>query len=119
MPVNCEPLMTLETLVPNLSARKNVSFRTLQQQYGDGYMARRQDGLNPINITWTVSTPPLSIENCQALEAELTALGPNPFLWTEPNGTQQKWILDPVQWNWNYQTAYLAELSFTLRRWYE
>ena len=83
MPVNCDPPMSLTSLCPMLNAKRVVTFRTLQQQYGDGYINRRQDGLNPVNITWNVSTPPMSIADCQALEAELIANGAKPFNWTE------------------------------------
>jgi len=111
--------MSLDSLVPIVEARRSVSFRTLQQQYGDGYIARRQDGLNPVAITWDITTPPLSIENCQDLEAELIANGTAPFTWTEPNADEaETWILDPVAWEWNYQTSWLAQLSFTVKRWY-
>ncbi len=111
--------MSLDTLVPVVAARRSVSFRTLQQQYGDGYVARRQDGLNPVSIAWEITTPPLSIENCQSLEQELIDNGTAPFTWTEPNATDaETWILDPVEWQWTYQTAFLAQLSFTVKRWY-
>ena len=118
MPISCN-FIELETLCPALGATRQVSFRTLQQQYGDGYMARRQAGLNPLNITWQVSTPPMTIENCQAFEEELIANGTKAYSWTPPFETETStWVLDPVVWDWNFDTGNIASISFTLRRWY-
>ena len=116
---DCFPIISLSSICPALSATRSVSFRTLQQQYGDGYMARRQDGLNPVNYTWNVSTAPMAVKDCLELEKQLIANGTKPFLWAEPyTTTKETWVLDPVQWDWSYQTEDLATLSFTLRRWY-
>ena len=120
MPINCKGPLDLNTLCPQLGATRAVSFRTLQQQYGDGYMARRQDGLNPVDIRWNVSTPLRPIEEVQALEAELIANGAQAFTWKEPYAsTAETWILDPVAWEWNIQTDDLAQLTFSIKRWYE
>ena len=117
--MSCEAPMTLGTLCVTVDATKTTTFRTLQQQYGDGYMARRQDGVNPVNETWSVSTPLLPYENTQALEDELIELGVGSFQWRAPNETDLKrWILDPPAWSWSYATGDLASLSFTLRRFY-
>ena len=112
--------MTLGTLCVSLSARKTTSFRALQQQYGDGYVARRQDGLNPVSEMWTLSTPPVSYEEAQSLENELIQLGTTPFNWTAPNeSTSKTWILDPTKWEWDYTTCDLVSISFILKRWYQ
>lgn len=119
MPVPCDAEMTLGTLCVQVSATKQVSVRYLQQQYGDGYVARRQDGVNPLMETWRVATPPMPVANALALEEELIALGSGFFEWTAPNDTEAKnWVLEPVQWDWSYQTGDIASLSFTLKRWY-
>lgn len=118
MPINCNPV-ELDSLCPAFGATRSVSFRTLQQQYGDGYVARRQDGLNPLAITWQLSTPPMTIENAQAFEQELIANGTGNYTWTPPHETDAStWILDPVQWDWQYLTPDLATITFTIKRWY-
>ena len=118
MPINCEQI-SLDNLCVVVDSRKAVSFRTVQQQYGDGYTARRQDGINPVTCTWTVSTPPMPVSDVQDLEAELIANGTGFFTWTPPNETEPKnWILDPVAWDWSYQNGDMAALSFSLRQWY-
>ena len=120
MPVDCTQPVSLSNLCVTLEAKKSTSFRTIQQQYGDGYMARRQDGLNPVSYTWDVSTPVMEIADAQAFEAELIANGPKPFVWTPPQETTpSKWILDPVQWDWSWSTDTLVSISFRLRRWYD
>ena len=120
MPVNCKGQLNLNNLCPQLGATRQVRYRTLQQQYGDGYMARRQDGLNPVDIFWKLSTPLMPIKDVQDLEAELIANGTTPFDWTEPFGSSSEtWVLDPVAWDWTIQTGDMAQLTFNVRRWYQ
>ena len=112
--------MSLDSLCVIRSASKTASFRTLQQQFGDGYVARRQAGLNPVSYTWSVSTPPMPIDDVFALEQELIANGTGFFLWTPPFENQAyEYILDPVAWDWEFQSDELASLAFTLKRWYQ
>ena len=119
MPVPCSQI-TLNSLCVAVNAQKQASLRTIQQQYGDGYVARRQDGVNPLMETWQVSTPPMPVADALALEQELITLGTKSFAWTPPNEPAPKnWILDPVMWDWSYQTGDIASLSFTLKRWYQ
>lgn len=116
---DCFPIISLSSICPALSATRSVSFRTLQQQYGDGYMARRQDGLNPVDIRWNLSTPLRPIAEVQELEAQLIANGAQAFTWKEPYAsTAETWILDPVAWEWNIQTGELAQLTFSIKRFY-
>lgn len=111
--------MTLGTLRIQVESTKATAIRVLQQQFGDGYMARRQDGVNPVIETWNISTPPLPVSNVLALENELITLGSNYFLWTPPNEpSPKKWILDPVRWDWTYSSTDIAKISFVLKRWY-
>lgn len=119
MPIRCNPPISLDNLHVTPAAQKKTGFRFVQQRYGDGYTARRQDGLNPVIETWSVSTPPMPVCDVEALEQELIANGVKSFSWTAPNeSTPSNWILDPVSWDWSFQTTDLASLSFTLRRWY-
>lgn len=119
MPIYCGNKINLDSLCVRPSATKRTSFRTLQQQYGDGYMARRQDGINPVAYTWEVSTPMMPVEQALELENELIVNGTNPFDWTPPDGTEaQEFILDPVEWEWEWGDSSFAALSFTLKRWY-
>lgn len=118
MPVSCTAPMTVGTLCVKVEASRTVSVRSLEAQFGDGYLSRRPDGINTVMETWSVSTPLMSVDDAQALETELIALGANSFAWTPPYETTAKqWILQPYQWNWSYD-ADLASLSFTLQRFY-
>lgn len=120
MPVNCNTPFSLDDLCVIPSATKRTSFRTLQRQYADGYVARRQAGLNPVAYTWDVSTPLIPVDEALAFEEELIANGTGFFLWTPPYESQAyEFILDPVEWNWNFQGGDYASLSFTLKRWYQ
>ena len=118
MPVPCTAEMTLGTLCVSVDATKQASVRTLQQQFGDGYVARRPDGVNTLMESCSVSTVYTDVEELQALEEEIIALGANSFAWTAPYETVEKrWILDPYSWNWNF-SGDLARISFTLKRFY-
>ena len=117
MPVSCSQ-MTLGTLCVEVEASRSVSVRTLQAQYGDGYVSRRPDGINTLMEFWTVRTPMRPVDEVQALEAEIIALGANSFAWTPPHETVSKqWVLEPYQWEWSFN-ADVASLSFTLMRFY-
>jgi phage-related protein len=116
MPVSCSSSFTLGTLCVSVDATKRTAVRTLQQQYGDGYMARRADGINTLMETWDVSTVYGPIEELQKLEQEIIALGSLSFTWTAPyDKTPKEWVLDPYQWDWRFEAG-LAQLSFTLKR---
>ena len=118
MPVSCTTPLTLGDLCVEVDASRSVSVRTLQAQFGDGYVARRPDGVNTLMETWSIKTPYRSVEEAQALEAEIIALGANSFGWTPPYETVEKrWVLDPYEWVWDFN-ADLASLTFTLKRFY-
>lgn len=111
--------ITLGNLRIVVEAQKTTSLRILQQQYGDGYLARRQDGINPKQEQWQMITPPMSITDVLSLENELEALGGGYFTWTPPaETTAKKWILNPVQWSRQYLSPTIAKLDFTVSRWY-
>ena len=118
MPKRCDKPISLDELCVRVTSKKKVTFRTIQQRYGDGYTARRQDGLNPVDYVWDVKTPIMSVADAQALEAELIDNGVGFFSWTAPHETSPRnWMLDPVAWDWDYETCDLVSLSFSLRIW--
>lgn len=118
MPVSCTTPLTLGGLCVEVEASRSVAVRSLQVQFGDGYKARRPDGINTLMETWSVSTPMRAVEEVQALENEIIALGANSFGWTPPFETVEKqWVLEPYQWEWSFN-ADLASISFVLSRFY-
>ena len=74
MPINCNEKITLSNLCVAVASQQQKSFRTIQQRYGDGYTARRQDGINPVTCVWSVSTPPMSLADAEDLQNELIEL---------------------------------------------
>jgi len=118
MPISCKPPISLDNLLVTPSAQKRASFRTVQQQYGDGYTARRQDGINPVNYVWDVSTPPMPVDDVFALEQEIIDNGMGFFSWTPPHeSTPSNYVLDPISWDWSFIGQDMASLSFSLRIW--
>ena len=119
MPINCDGKITIENLRVTTGASKTTSFRFVQQRYGDGYTARRQDGINPVIEVWDVSTPPMSVCDAEAFEQDLIKNSTGFFSWCAPNQSEAtNWILDPISWDWSFDSTDFASLSFTLRRWY-
>lgn len=119
MPLNCNDKITLSNLCVAVASQQQKSFRIVQQRYGDGYTARRQDGINPVICIWNVSTPPMPVADAEDLQNELIDLGPRFFSWTAPGESEPKnWILDPVEWSVAYPDIGFAVVSFSLRRWY-
>lgn len=110
----------LGSLRITVEAQRSERIRTLQQQFGDGYMARRPDGINTSIEEWQVVTRPLRAADATAMEAEIRALGPGYFRWTPPGETiEKKWVLYPVQWTRRYLSTTWSSLAFTIRRWYD
>lgn len=115
----CTTAITLGALRVDLQATREVAFRTLQAQFGDGYLTRRQDGINPVIETWSVSTPPRPITELQSVETELINLAGSFFTWTPPyENSAKKWVLFPNKWSWRYMGDEKATISFTLRRFF-
>lgn len=111
--------MTLSSLSVVVQATKTTSFRYLETQFGDGYRARRQDGVNPIMEKWAISTPAMATDKLVVLEQELEALGTDHFDWQAPDDdTVKKWVLDPIEWKRSYSSNALASISFTISRFY-
>jgi phage-related protein len=117
MPTPCPGYLQLETLEVALSATPTITKRVLKAQYGDGYMERRTDGLNPWKTTWQMETPPLEDGRWQEVEQQLMAFGEKPFYW-QPPGAPEKlaWVMEPVQWSRNY-VENRATLRFTIETW--
>ena len=119
MPINCNSKISLSNLRVAESSSQQKSFRTIQQRYGDGYTARRQDGINPVICIWNVATPPMPMADAEDLQDELIALGSGFFSWTPPGeDAAKKWILDPPTWDIAYVGPGYAVVSFSLRQWY-
>ena len=120
MPVQPCCSMTLGSLCISIDGtNKKKSQRYLEQQYGDGYRARRPDGINTLQEMYDITTTPAPVSVVTALENEIIALGAGSFDWQAPDdGASKKWMLDPYQWSWDYKTPSIASLKFTITRYY-
>ncbi len=111
--------MTLGTLQLTVEASKTTSIRYLETQFGDGYRARRVDGINPLMERWAISTPVMPIDKLVTLEAEIETLATGHFSWQAPDDTAAKnWVLDPIEWQRSYASPDLGSVSFSLSRYY-
>jgi len=111
--------MTLATIQLKPLAQKRTRFRYVEAQFGDGYRARRTDGINPVTEVWEVETPPMPKAEAIVFEAELASNGAASFDWQAPDETSaSKWVLDPVEWTTNFESSDYASLSFTVSRYH-
>lgn len=117
MPIPCHDHLQLESLRVALTANATTTKRVLKAQYGDGYMERRTDGLNPWRTTWQIETPPLEDGRWQEIEQQLYAYGEKPFYW-QPPGAPEKlaWVMEPVQWSRNHVSDHVV-IRFTIETW--
>lgn len=110
--------LTLTGLTTTVEATKTVSMRVLTHRFGDGYAARRLDGINPISEKWSIKTKFDTYTNTAALETKLINLGGNHFQWTPPfESTAKFWIVNPAAWQWQFEGE-LSCLSFNIERFY-
>jgi phage-related protein len=117
MPIPCDAMISLGNLKVALSASPIRTKRVLKAQFGDGYMERRADGLNPWSTTWNMETVPLVEDDWLTLEAYLEALGERPFSWQPPGSPEPlAWALEPVQWQRSTEGP-LCKLRFTIKTW--
>lgn len=116
MPIRCNSQITLGALAVQVEATGTSAMRNLSVQFGDGYRERRPDGINTLMRNWSISTPPMPIDDVLALEDELRALGVESFAWAPPGETTlRQWELEPAQWQRSYAAGHLASVSFSLR----
>lgn len=79
------------TPAPSYDLPEDVSARTLEAGFGDGYEQRAGDGLNVLEKTWNVTWAAIATADCQTLVDFLEArAGHEAFLWTPARGPQIK-----------------------------
>ena len=101
------------------SPGKEVQNRTLEAKYGDGYVQRAGDGINPQIVMWDLTWTNVDITDINEIAAFLDAReGVYPFYWTAPDES------DPALWvcTEGYKKSAINALSATLTakfsRWY-
>lgn len=99
------------------SASPTRTKRVLQTRYGDGYMERRADGIQPWKTVWQMESVPLEEDRWLELEFQLELLGEKPFYWQAPGSPEPTaWAINPVKWQRNYNES-LATVRFTIETW--
>ena len=110
--------LTLTGLQTTVEASKSVSVRLLTSRFGDGYNARRLDGINPVKEMLRIKTKFDTYTNTASIETALIGLNGNHFQWTPPfESTAKYWIVEPSQWQWQFEGE-LSCLTFQIERFY-
>lgn len=84
---------------PSYSATKDVSYRTKQSNFGDGYSQRVGDGINVVQRKFTMDFENMLPADADTLETFFNGLyGVLPFFYTLPlESTQYAWIAKAVK----------------------
>jgi phage-related protein len=72
------------TFEPSYATSGESELRMTEMQMGDGYVQRTPSGINNRKMTISVVFNKRTAEEIAAIDAFLTAMGGQPFLWTPP-----------------------------------
>lgn len=88
----------LPEICPDLPLQKQSQWRLLTQSLGDGYETRQLNGINALQVQWTVSWSGRRVEDILELETFLADQGAAPFLFKDPS-TQVEFAVFCDGWN--------------------
>ncbi|TPW29673.1 hypothetical protein FJU08_12700 [Martelella alba] len=84
---------------PSIQSSKDITIRTLESNFGDGYSQRAGDGLNTTGIAFNAIWPGLTLSQADQIEAFFLSLrGVHPFEWTLPREHEAK-LFRCKQWS--------------------
>lgn len=93
------------------------STRVREVQFGDAYVQRAIEGINPNVRTFNVTTRTLSPNNAKKLQTDLEATNGQPFYWINPPFEAKMLVrLWPTEITRTFIGGLKSQLSFTLRR---
>lgn len=93
------------------------STRVREVQYGDGYVQRAVEGINPNERLFSVTTRTLTPIAVNKMIDALEGTNGQPFYWTSPHFENKILVrLWPIEISRRYVGGVKSQLSFTLRR---
>lgn len=107
--------MNLFAWLPSYTPKMTRKPRVLESQFGDGYAQRVADGINNVNVAWTLNFDARTEDEAAALIAFLDAMGGwQPFVWIDPNGLLAMWVCQ--DYGSNRTSPQLYQVTATLTR---
>jgi len=104
---------------PVISSRKNVAFKTLETEFGDGYTQRAGAGLNSESVTFDATWTGLTITEADQVEAFFRKQrGYLPFEWTLPRESKA-WLYRCKSWSRNGVGGRHDSITATIERVYD
>jgi phage-related protein len=101
----------------HVGSSKSNEFRTLENEFGDGYEQSAADGINIEKKTYPLVWNNISQTDADVITDFLDAQGGHlPFYWTPPNETQA--LFRCRKWNTNFDGGTTGSVSATFMRWY-
>ena len=86
--------MAIFTWVPDYDATEESEARVSVAKYGDGYSQRVANGINNIDVKWTLAFTLRTRDEVSAIKAFLEAHdGANPFQWMPPGDATLKYYV--------------------------
>lgn len=91
-------------VAPSLNSAREVDWRVFEAEFGNGYVQRSQDGVNPRRDTWNLVWENLSKTEADAIENFFIGTKcTEPFWWTSPrDSAAKKWVVKP---KWKRRTV--------------
>lgn len=99
---------------PSINSSRKITMRTLENNFGDGYVQRSGDGINTRGETWQAEWQALTQEQADEIEAFFEAhLGYISFFWQAPKASfAQKYRCR--EWQRGFPSGNLVSISATL-----
>ena len=90
--------MSTFTYTPDYTASVAHNPRLIKATFGDGYVQRAQDGINPDLKVWTLQFSNRTSAEGNAINSFLAGLkGVDSFTWTDPDGATLSYVCE--SWN--------------------
>ena len=101
---------------PAVPIPKQVTNRTLEASFGNGYRQSGPDGMNSQIFTIQLQWPALTVDEADEIEAFFAARGGyQAFLWTAPREfTPKKWVAKA--WNRSYNDQEQDSITVTFEQ---
>lgn len=88
--------------IPDIPVSRRQEWRLREANFGDGYSQRTLDGINALELSWSVTFENRDETVIAAMDAYLTAAHSGPFVFLDPqSGKTYSVFCDSWQIDWN------------------